>query len=86
MTKHEETGAGDFAFDVPEIATKAKVSEAKIWAEIAADELETILIGDRRLATPEQVQRWLERKAERARQSREQRAKERDQQQSEPAE
>ena len=64
-----------FAYDVREIAARTKISEGKVWTEISSGELETITIGDRRLATPEQVARWLNRKAERARQRREQRGK-----------
>jgi hypothetical protein len=64
------TTTPDLAFSVPEIAAGAKVSEAKIWTEIAEGELETILVGDRRLATPDQVERWLKRKAESAAQKR----------------
>jgi hypothetical protein len=69
MTSKDST-VPDVAFDVPMIASMAKISPAKVWAEIAANELETILIGDRRLATPAQIERWLERKAARAREKR----------------
>jgi excisionase family DNA binding protein len=66
-------------YTVRELAASAKVSETKIWMEIADGELETILVGDRRLITPQQAERWLERKAARAKTVREQRAKKRDQ-------
>jgi hypothetical protein len=66
------------ALSVPEIAAGAKISEAKVWAEIASGELETCVVGDRRLATPKQVERWLERKAARAAELREERARQRD--------
>ena len=59
------------AMNVLEIATAAKISEAKVWAEIKDGELETFQIGDRRLATPDQVDRWLQRKIERSRERRE---------------
>jgi hypothetical protein len=62
----DKTSTPLLAYDVPEIAAGAKVSEAKIWMEIAEGELETILVGDRRLATPDQVERWLKRKEESA--------------------
>ena len=67
------------AYTVPEVATGAKISEAKVWLEIADGELETCMVGDRRLITPEQAQRWLKRKADRAKAVREQRAKARTQ-------
>ena len=65
------------AYDVAEIASGAKVSEAKVWQEIASGDLETGSIGDRRLATPKQIEQWLERKAEKARQRDAARAKSR---------
>jgi hypothetical protein len=66
------------AHDVREIAAGAKVSEAKVWQEIASGALETIVIGDRRLATPKQIEQWLERKAEHARERRAARLKARE--------
>jgi hypothetical protein len=68
------------------IATFAKLNdlgESTIWNEIAAEELETMAVGDRTLITPEMRDRWVERKAERARQRRAARAKARE---AEPAE
>ena len=64
-----------FAYTVPELAAGAKVSEALVWQEIASGECESCLVGDRRLITPQQAERWLKRKAARAKAVREQRAK-----------
>jgi hypothetical protein len=58
------------AYSVPEFAKANTVSESLIWREIGDGELETLLVGDRRLITPEQGARWHERKAEQARQRR----------------
>jgi hypothetical protein len=63
-----------FVYDVREIAAGAKVSVAHVWSEIRAGELETCLVGDRRLATPAQIEAWLLRKAARAKRKREERA------------
>jgi hypothetical protein len=60
------------ARSVPEVAAAYGVSDGLIWKEIAIGELESLLVGDRRLITDEQERRWRERKAERARQKREQ--------------
>ena len=64
-------------YTVPELAAGTKVSEALIWQEIASGECESCLVGDRRLVTPQQAERWLKRKAARAKAVRAQRAKER---------
>jgi hypothetical protein len=61
------------AFSVPRFAAAHDVSESFIWNEIANGELESLLAGDRRLITPEQGARWRERKAELARQKRQER-------------
>jgi hypothetical protein len=58
------------AFNVKTVANRNSVSEGTIWGEIRRGELESLRIGDRRLITPEQEARWLERKAERERQRR----------------
>jgi hypothetical protein len=57
-----------FCYNVRQIAAGTNTSESLVWAEIARGELETMLIGDRRLATPAQIEKWLARKTERARQ------------------
>jgi predicted DNA-binding transcriptional regulator AlpA len=62
------------ALDVKEIAASVRISEGLVWKEIQTGDLETVMIGDRRLATPAQIEQWLQRKAERARQRREERA------------
>jgi len=69
------------AYSVPSLAKASDVSESLLWNEIRDGELESCLAGDRRLITPQQAARWLKRKANRAKQVREQRAKERDQRQ-----
>jgi hypothetical protein len=58
------------AWSVPSLAESVDVSPSLIWKEIADGELETISVGDRTLITVEQRERWLKRKAERARQRR----------------
>jgi hypothetical protein len=55
-------------YNVRQLAAATGTSQSLLWKEIAAGELETLLIGDRRLATPAQIERWLARKTERARQ------------------
>jgi hypothetical protein len=55
-------------YNIGEFAEAADLSESFVRAEIARNELETCLAGDRRIITPDQAARWLERKAERARQ------------------
>jgi hypothetical protein len=60
-----------------EVATAAQVSVALIRKEISLGELESLLIGDRRLIRPDQLERWLQRKAERAKRQRAQRARQR---------
>jgi hypothetical protein len=63
------------ASSVSEFAAEHRISEGKVWAEIAAGELESMRVGDRRLISDEQAARWRERKAEVARLHREERAK-----------
>jgi hypothetical protein len=64
---------------VPETARRLGVSESLLWSEIAKGECESITIGDRLLITDEQEERYLARKAERARQKREEREAQREQ-------
>jgi hypothetical protein len=71
MEQHEPTRRR--AHSVPEVARRIGVSESLMWAEVGSGECESILIGDRRLITEEQETRYLERKAERARQKRDER-------------
>ena len=75
MPKRNSNPPSALAYDVPELAAAAKVGASTVWAEIASGECESILIGDRRLVTPAQAERWLERKAQRAQRIREERAR-----------
>ena len=56
------------AWSIPDFAELHGISESKVWDELSNNELESMSVGDRRLITPEQRARWIERKAERARQ------------------
>jgi hypothetical protein len=59
--------APKLAYSVQQFAAATDTSPSFIWQQIGKGELESCKAGDRRLITPEQGQRWLERKAEEAR-------------------
>jgi len=50
------------AYTIDETCARLRIGRTKLYAEIAAGEIETFTIGDRRLITPEAQQRYLARK------------------------
>jgi excisionase family DNA binding protein len=53
------------AYTIDETCVRLRISRTKLYAEIAAGEIETFTIGDRRLITPEAQLQYLARKQER---------------------
>jgi hypothetical protein len=49
-------------YPVPETCARLGIGRSKFYAEVAAGEIETVQIGDRRFTTDEQQRRYVARK------------------------
>jgi excisionase family DNA binding protein len=64
--KKQEVPIEPLAYSIDEAAARLRIGRTKLYAEIAAGELASFHIGDRRLITPEALQQYLARKQRQA--------------------